>query len=327
MILVLLEQVEGTLSRSALQVVMAAKQAAEANGIAELKAVILGSEAACKQAAAEAASFGFAEVVYCSSDLFAERLVLPATTALQQIIEQLQPKLFLAGATSFAKAVLPRLAAMFDAGMASDVTGFLPAEGQDRVFERPMFAGNIIAEVAISTPLVIATVRSAAFDPAVAGAATAAVRQLSIPLTADAREQFVSFDTVKSERPELNDAQVVISGGRALQSKENFDKYLLPLADSLHAALGASRAAVDSGYAPNDWQIGQTGKVVAPSLYIAVGISGAIQHLAGMKDSKVIVAINTDAEAPIFEIADYGLVADLHQAVPELTEAIRNLSR
>jgi electron transfer flavoprotein alpha subunit len=192
-----------------------------------------------------------------------------------------------------------------------------------------MYAGNIIADVEVLSTIRVVSVRGTAFSPAVKGGTKGSVATLSLAADPELREQprfgeILGYEQSKADRPELTDAEVVVSGGRALGSAESFEKVLFPLADALKAAVGASRAAVDSGYAPNDWQVGQTGKVVAPNLYVAVGISGAIQHLAGMKDSKVIVAINKDPDAPIFEVADYGLVADLFAVAPQLTEAIKN---
>jgi electron transfer flavoprotein alpha subunit len=189
-----------------------------------------------------------------------------------------------------------------------------------------MFAGNVIAEVVVHSEMSVVTVRSAAFEPAPRQDAQAPVKlRPELAPVAAVGTEFVSFHTVQSERPELSDAEVVVSGGRALKSAESFQSVVIPLADAFGGAVGASRAAVDSGYAPNDWQVGQTGKVVAPKVYVAVGISGAIQHLAGMKDSKVIVAINKDPDAPIFEVADYGLVADLFEVVPQLTEEVKKI--
>ena len=221
-----------------------------------------------------------------------------------------------APATTMGKNVTPRIAAKLDVMQISEIVGL---EGQD-TFMRPIYAGNAIMTVKSSDAKKIVTVRGTAFDAA-GTSGSAAVETISAE-TGAGKSEFVSEEMTKSDRPELTAAKTIVSGGRALGSEEDFQKYIEPLADKLGAAVGASRAAVDAGYAPNDYQVGQTGKIVAPELYIAIGISGAIQHLAGMKDSKIIVAINKDEEAPIFQVADYGLVADLFNAVPELTDAL-----
>ncbi|MGF6484709.1 electron transfer flavoprotein alpha subunit [Paraburkholderia sp. JPY419] len=223
----------------------------------------------------------------------------------------------LAPATAYGKNIAPRIAAKLDVAQISDITAVDSAD----TFERPIYAGNAIATVQSQDPIKVITVRSTGFDAVAAEGGSAAVEK--IEAAADAGiSQFVSREVTKLDRPELTSAKIIVSGGRGLGNGENYTKVLEPLADKLGAALGASRAAVDAGFVPNDYQVGQTGKIVAPQLYVAVGISGAIQHLAGMKDSKVIVAINKDEEAPIFSVADYGLVGDLFTIVPELEQAL-----
>src|SRR3984893_9704124 len=258
--------------------------------------------------AAEAAAKlqGVAKVLVADDPRYEHGLAEP----LAALIVTLAPgyDAIVAASTASAKNVAPRVAALIDVMQISDIIKVIGP----KTFERPIYAGNAIQTVESADPKIVVTVRTASF------AATAADPAVS---------SFVAEALAKSDRPELASARIIISGGRAMQKAENFKTYIEPVADQLGAAMGASRAAVDAGYAPNDWQVGQTGKVVAPELYIAVGISGAIQHLAGMKDSKVIVAINKDEEAPIFQVADYGLVADLYQALPELAAELGKLGK
>jgi len=228
---------------------------------------------------------------------------------------------FVAPATSRFKNVMPRVAALLDVMQVSEIIKVVSPD----TFERPIYAGNAIQTVKSKDAKKVITVRTSTF--AATGEGGSGPIENAASVADPGLSSFVGEEVAKSDRPELTSAKIIVSGGRAMQSRENFAKYIEPLADKLGAAVGASRAAVDAGYAPNDWQVGQTGKVVAPELYVAIGISGAIQHLAGMKDSKVIVAINKDEDAPIFQVADYGLVADLYQVVPELTEALGKLGK
>ena len=228
----------------------------------------------------------------------------------------------LAPATTTGKNIMPRVAALLDVMQVSDIIKVVAPD----TFDRLIYAGSAVQTVRSRDAKKVITVRTSTFQPAGEGGAAAPIEPVA-PAADPGLSRFVGEELSKSERPELTSARIIISGGRAMQSRENFTKYIEPVADKLGAAVGASRAAVDAGYAPNDWQVGQTGKVVAPELYVAVGISGAIQHLAGMKDSKVIVAINKDEEAPIFQVADYGLVADLFKALPELTDELGKLGK
>ncbi|MCC6954401.1 MAG: electron transfer flavoprotein subunit alpha/FixB family protein [Deltaproteobacteria bacterium] len=305
------------LPKSSLSALAAALEIKQAHGHEKVIGVLIGGTGT-SAAANEAAQYGLDEVLYVQSSALEQYLALQYAETLKLAVDAVQPAVIVAASTSRGKDFLPRIAQLFDAGQASDCTAILPG-GK---YRRPMYAGNVLADVEITTAVQVVTIRPSAFGAA-SKAGTCAVRELAVHVLEEPRMKFVRFDQVKNERPELGEAEIVVSGGRALKSAETFQQHILPLADALGAAVGASRAAVDSGYAPNDWQVGQTGKVVAPKLYIAVGISGAIQHLAGMKDSKTIVAINKDSEAPIFEVADYGLVADLFEVVPQLTEAVK----
>ncbi|MBV6303854.1 FAD-binding protein [Candidimonas humi] len=270
-----------------------------------------GAQAVAEQAAQIA---GVSKVLLADAPQLADELAENVAEQVLAVAKDYSHILF--PATASGKNVAPRVAARLDVAQISDI---IAVESPD-TFQRPIYAGNAIATVQSADPVKVITVRTTGFDAAAAQGGQAAVE--SVAAVADSGlSSFVGREVAKSDRPELTAAKIVVSGGRGMGSAENF-KILDPLADKLGAALGASRAAVDAGYAPNDWQVGQTGKIVAPQLYVAIGISGAIQHLAGMKDSKVIVAINKDAEAPIFGVADYGLVADLFQAVPELVSAL-----
>jgi electron transfer flavoprotein alpha subunit len=318
-VLVFAEHHGGKLAKAALISVQAGKAAA-ARSQGECHAVILGK--GISTLAAELAEYGVAKVYAVDGPAFEHYVADAYAAALSQIVKDKGFETLLAASTAVGKDLLPRVAGLLGVGMASDVLHF----NDDGTMTRPMYAGNVIATVRLESSPQVISVRPTAFDAATKDGKQASVETVSISLPANAtRTRFVEFSETKSDRPSLTDARIVVSGGRALKSGENFKKILEPLCDVLGAAMGASRAAVDAGFVPNDLQVGQTGKVVAPELYIAVGISGAIQHLAGMKDSKIIVAINKDPEAPIFQVADYGLVADLFQAVPELTEEIKKL--
>jgi electron transfer flavoprotein alpha subunit len=280
----------------------------------EVHVLVAGHNAS---AAAQAASqiAGVTKVLHAEGEQFAHGLAENVAAQVLGLASNYGHLLF--PATASGKNVAPRVAAMLDVGQISDVTRVVAAD----TFERPIYAGNAIATVQSGDAVKVLTVRTTGFDAAAASGGSAAVESLA-GVADSGLSTFMGSEIAKNDRPELTAAKVIVSGGRAMGSSEKFNEVLTPLADKLGAALGASRAAVDAGYAPNDWQVGQTGKIVAPQLYIACGISGAIQHLAGMKDSKVIVAINKDAEAPIFSVADYGLEADLFSAVPELVKSL-----
>ena len=305
--LVIAEHDNASLKASTLNTITAATQCA-----GDVHVLIAGHQ--CDAVAAAAAQIaGVSKVIVADGAQFAAGLA--ENVAAQTLAIATNYTHLLAPATAYGKNILPRVAACLDLGQISEIT---KVEAPD-TFERPIYAGNAIATVQSIDPIKVITVRTTGFDAAASGGSAAIEK---IDAVADSgRSAFVSRELAKSDRPELTGAKIIVSGGRGVGSADNF-KVLEALADKLGAAMGASRAAVDAGYVPNDWQVGQTGKIVAPQLYIAVGISGAIQHLAGMKDSKTIVAINKDPEAPIFSVADYGLVADLFDAVPELVKEL-----
>ncbi|MDO9251707.1 MAG: electron transfer flavoprotein subunit alpha/FixB family protein [Hydrogenophaga sp.] len=277
--------------------------------------VLIAGHNAGPAAAAAAQIAGVSKVIHADAEYLAHGLSENMAAQVLAIASNYSHILF--PATASGKNIAPRVAAKLDVGQISDITKVISAD----TFERPIYAGNAVATVQGTDATHVITVRTTGFDPAAATGGSAAVETQTAQADSG-KSTFMGSEIAKSDRPELTAAKIIVSGGRALGSAEKFNEVMTPLADKLGAALGASRAAVDAGYAPNDWQVGQTGKIVAPQLYVACGISGAIQHLAGMKDSKVIVAINKDPEAPIFSVADYGLEADLFTAVPELIKAL-----
>jgi electron transfer flavoprotein alpha subunit len=283
-------------------------------------AVALGDKV--ETVADELAKYGPSKVIRLEDPRLASTLADAAAQAVAALVKKIGAETVMATATAMSKDLMPRVAARLDAPMASEII----AINDDGSMVRPMYAGNVLATIELQGSVRVVTARSTAFDAAVLSGATAPVETVQAELdSASLKMEFVGFNEIKSDRPQLNEAKIVVSGGRGLRSGDNFKTVLEPLVDELGAAMGASRAAVDAGFVPNDLQVGQTGKVVAPELYVAVGISGAIQHLAGMKDSKTIVAINKDEEAPIFSVADFGLVADLFKAVPEMTEELKKM--
>ena len=307
--LVIAEHDHASLKPATLNTITAA---AQCGGDVHVLVAGANAQGAAQQAAQVA---GVAKVLHADSPALAHGLAETLAAQVLAVAGGYSHLLF--PATAGGKNVAPRVAALLDVAQVSDATKVVSPD----TFERPIYAGNAIATVQSTDAVKVITVRTTGFDAAAAAGGSAALE--TIPAVADAgASTFVGAEIAKLDRPELTSAKIIVSGGRALGSSEKFAEVLTPLADKLGAALGASRAAVDAGYAPNDWQVGQTGKIVAPQLYIAAGISGAIQHLAGMKDSKVIVAINKDPEAPIFSVADYGLVADLFEAVPQLVKEL-----
>ena len=306
--LVLLDHEAGKIKQASRSAVTAATALGEVHALVAGHDVGAVCEDACKIA-------GVARVLRADAATYEKPLAEPLAALLVSVSDGYDH--LLAGATATGKNVMPRVAALLDVQPISDIIAVVDSD----TFVRPIYAGNALATVKSSDAKKVVTVRAANFDAAAADGGTATVEDVA-GVEAATLSRFVSAELSSSERPELSSARVVVSGGRGMQNGENF-KLIEPVADSLGAAIGASRAAVDAGFVPNDYQVGQTGKIVAPDLYVAIGISGAIQHLAGMKDSKVIVAINKDEEAPIFQVADYGLVADLFKALPELADALK----
>jgi electron transfer flavoprotein alpha subunit len=315
-VLIFVEQVGGKIKSSSLAGITFGQEYAQKTG-GGLHLVVMGAQAS--KAAEELACWGAAKVFTVEHAALEHGVAEAYTTGLHTAAKACNATMVAAATTSTSKDFLPRVSVRLDAAMASDVLSIVDAS----TFTRPMWAGNIIATVQLSTSVKVCTVRGTEFGAPKASTQKSTLEPLSIPLQTDTlRTRFVAMKEVKSARPELTSAKRIVSGGRGVKGPEGF-QVVEQLADALGAGVGASRAVCDAGWVPNDLQIGQTGKVVAPELYIAVGLSGAIQHLAGMKKSKVIVAINKDPEAPIFQVADYGLVADLFKAVPELIDALK----
>jgi len=310
-VLVIAEYQQQQIQASTLNVVSAALQIDQ-----DVHVLLMGHDLT-GPANAAAAIIGVGKVLVADDAIFANQLAENLTNQVLSIAKNYTHLLVAASANG--KNIMPRIAALLDVAQISEITKVISPD----TFERPIYAGNAIATIQSMDSIKAITVRPTGFEPALASGGQASIEPMSAVSDVGV-SQFISRETTKSDRPELTAAKIIVSGGRGLGSAEQYHTVMEPLADSLGAALGASRAAVDAGYVPNDYQVGQTGKIVAPQLYVAVGISGAIQHLAGMKDSKVIVAINKDPEAPIFGVADYGLVADLFTAVPELVAAMKN---
>jgi electron transfer flavoprotein alpha subunit len=310
-VLVIAEYQQQQIQASTLNVVSAALQIDQ-----DVHVLLMGHDLT-GAANAAAAITGVSKVLVADDAIFANQLAENLTSQVLSIAKNYTHLLVAASANG--KNIMPRIAALLDVAQISEITKVISPD----TFERPIYAGNAIATIQSMDSIKAITVRSTGFEPALASGGQATIEAMSAVSDVGV-SQFISRETTKSDRPELTAAKIIVSGGRGLGSAEQYHTVMEPLADTLGAALGASRAAVDAGYVPNDYQVGQTGKIVAPQLYVAVGISGAIQHLAGMKDSKVIVAINKDPEAPIFGVADYGLVADLFTAVPELVAAMKN---
>jgi len=308
-VLVLAEHDHKTVRKATLNAVSAAQKLGEVH-------VLVAGHQAGEAAKAAAQIAGVKKVLHADAAHLKDFLAENVSSLLVSLGKNYSH--LLAPATSNGKNIMPRVAALLDVQQISDITAVESAD----TFVRPIYAGNAMATVKSKDAIKVITVRTTAFDAAGSSGSNAEIQNVQVPADSGL-SQFVSREVSKSERPELTAAKIIVSGGRGMANGENFKKVLEPLADKLGAGMGASRAAVDAGFVPNDWQVGQTGKIVAPDLYVAVGISGAIQHLAGMKDSRVIVAINKDEEAPIFQVADYGIVGDLFQVVPQLVEELK----
>lgn len=320
--LVIAEVFKGRVRKASLSAISAGEEIAKKTG-GSFSILIIGKNV--EALSEELCSYGAEKVYLVQGDIFEHYLAEPYAQAVEKVVREKSFDAVLATANTFGKDLMPRVAAKLNAGMASDITGILEM-GNEAIFTKPFYAGSVNATIKLKSRPFVFTVRGTAFPKAQPVNGVKSQKEI-VPLQIDessVKARFLKFDEIVSKRPELTEAEIVVSGGRGVKSKENF-KLIEDLADVLGAAVGASRAAVDSGFCPNDWQVGQTGKIVAPNLYFAIGISGAIQHVAGMKDSKVIVAINKDEEAPIFQIADYGLVADLFKVVPELIEKLKKI--
>jgi electron transfer flavoprotein alpha subunit len=315
--LVILEHSGKTVKRSSLGALTLANQL---DG--ETVLAVIGADV--NSVAESACTFGAAQVLVADDALLAEPLADRFAVVIAAMARQVGARTVLGTASTFTKDVLPRVAALLDAPMLSEVTAVVTVDGA-QCFQRPVSAGSLTATVKVEGDVRVLTARGTAFQPPAPNGASSPIEKFAVDAAALPQGmEFVSRESRTSARPDLTEARVVVSGGRPLNDKETFERLIGGLADALHGAVGATRAAVDAGMAPNDCQVGQTGKVVAPELYIAVGVSGAIQHLAGIKDSKVIVAINRDPDAPVFQMANYGLVGDLYELVPQLTAAVRS---
>ncbi len=319
-VLVVAELAEGAARKTTLSAITFARQVTEATDGA-FDVLVIGEGA---EDAAESLT-GYGARTLLTADVEGGYTAEAYAPTVAEVAKENEYGVLVACASTYGKDLMPRVAAKIGAGVASDISAVAVEDGTLH-YTRPMYAGNVFGTMTVTTDVQVVTVRQTEFDAATESGGSSDTEEVDVADATEAagRIEFVSIETVKSERPELTEADVVVSGGRSLKSAENFENVLEPLVDALGAAMGASRAAVDAGYVPNDLQIGQTGKVVAPKLYVAVGISGAIQHLAGMKGSKTIVAINKDKEAPIAQVADYFLVADLFDAVPALTDAVKS---